>query len=141
MAGVLRRSGCKGRRAIPCPGARNGTGQTRSLSCKHPPALTRRPACQLKQGSEIPSPAPVMMKNSLEYLIIVALVFIAARLGAQPSITSQPISRTNNVGDNAQFTVAATGSGILTYQWQFNGTNVSGATSNTLNVLIADASK
>src|ERR1043166_3523491 len=81
------------------------------------------------------------MKNSLENLIIAALMLISASLWAQPTITTQPVSRTNNVGDNAQFTVAATSTGTLTYQWQFNGTNISGGTSNALNVLISDISK
>lgn len=48
-------------------------------------------------------------------------------------ITSQPQSRTNNLGENASFTVAATGPGTLHYEWFFNATNtISGATNTTL---------
>ena len=74
---------------------------------------------------------------------VMFLIMLSAALcaTAQPTITLQPRSRTNNVGDNAQFTVTATGSGTLTYQWQSNNTNIIGGTSNTLNVLITDASK
>jgi DNA/RNA endonuclease G (NUC1) len=43
-------------------------------------------------------------------------------------ITSQPQSRTNNVGEDATFTVAASGPGNLRYQWLFNAANISGAT-------------
>ena len=35
-------------------------------------------------------------------------------------------------GTNALFTVAATGLGPLSYQWQFNGTTISGATNTNL---------
>jgi len=38
--------------------------------------------------------------------------------GAAPSITTQPANRTVKVGVSAKFTVAATGTGTLTYQWQ-----------------------
>ena len=48
-------------------------------------------------------------------------------------ITSEPQSRTNNVGENATFTVAASGPGTLHYQWYFNDTNsIAGATNTTL---------
>jgi glucose/arabinose dehydrogenase len=46
-----------------------------------------------------------------------------------PSITVQPISRTVAVGQAATFSVSATGSQPLSYQWQRGTTNISGATS------------
>jgi len=46
-----------------------------------------------------------------------------------PSIASQPSSVTVPVGGNATFTVSASGSAPLSYQWQRNGSNISGATS------------
>lgn len=46
-----------------------------------------------------------------------------------PTITTQPASQTVTVGANVTFTVVATGSGTLTYQWLFNGNPISGATS------------
>jgi len=48
-----------------------------------------------------------------------------------PSITTQPASRTVNAGQTASFTVAATGTGTLTYQWKKNGAAISGATSSS----------
>ncbi len=45
-----------------------------------------------------------------------------------PSITTQPLAQTNNIGDSATFTVAAAGTMALSYQWRFNGGNISGAT-------------
>ncbi len=47
-----------------------------------------------------------------------------------PIITAQPAGRTNAVGSAISFTVTATGSGALNYQWRFSGTNISGATTN-----------
>src|SRR5215471_2149444 len=46
-----------------------------------------------------------------------------------PSITSQPGSQTVTAGQTATFSVTATGTAPLSYQWRKNGTNISGATS------------
>ena len=44
-----------------------------------------------------------------------------------PTITSQPVDKTVNVGKTAKFSVTATGTKTLTYQWRKNGANISGA--------------
>jgi hypothetical protein len=44
------------------------------------------------------------------------------------SITAQPASQAVTVGQTATFSVMTTGTPPLTYQWQKNGTNISGAT-------------
>jgi hypothetical protein len=49
--------------------------------------------------------------------------------GVAPSIVTQPANTTVAAGSNATFTVSASGSGALTYQWRRNGVNISGATS------------
>jgi hypothetical protein len=49
-----------------------------------------------------------------------------------PVITSQPVSTNVLVGAPATFRVTATGSGALSYQWQFNWANLPGATNSTL---------
>jgi alpha-tubulin suppressor-like RCC1 family protein len=57
------------------------------------------------------------------------------------SITAQPVNQSFSLGGGATFGVDATGTG-LSYQWQFNGTNIIGATSPTLslsNLSLADA--
>jgi hypothetical protein len=46
-----------------------------------------------------------------------------------PSITTQPGDSTATVGNTATFTVVASGSSPLSYQWQKNGTAIAGATS------------
>ena len=45
-----------------------------------------------------------------------------------PTITSQPTSQTIQAGQTATFTVSATGTAPLSYQWYENGTSISGAT-------------
>jgi hypothetical protein len=57
-----------------------------------------------------------------------------------PTITSQPVSQTVTAGQTASFTVAATGSGTLTYQWKKNGTAIGGATSASYTTPAAAAS-
>ena len=46
-----------------------------------------------------------------------------------PLITSQPANATVTEGNTAQFSVAATGTAPLTYQWRRNGAAIAGATS------------
>jgi hypothetical protein len=46
-----------------------------------------------------------------------------------PTITAQPVNQTVTTGQTATFSVLATGTAPLSYQWQKNGANISGATS------------
>ncbi len=67
---------------------------------------------------------------------------VAYLLNVPPFITTQPQSQTVNAGSNATFTVLATGTAPLSYQWQFNATNIAGATATNYtrtNVQSADA--
>jgi len=45
-----------------------------------------------------------------------------------PSITTQPVDKTVAVGKTAKFSVTATGTTPLSYQWTKNGANITGAT-------------
>ena len=49
-----------------------------------------------------------------------------------PEIVTQPQGTTVYAGTNVTFTVAATGSTPMRFQWQFNGTNIPGATNTVL---------
>ncbi len=60
-------------------------------------------------------------------------------LNTATSITTQPIAQAVCTGSAASFTVAATGTGTLTYQWRKNTINISGATSATYSIASAAA--
>ncbi len=51
-----------------------------------------------------------------------------------PAITSQPLNQQVTQGNNAAFSVTASGSGPLAYQWRLNGTNIAGSTSSTYSI-------
>jgi hypothetical protein len=53
-------------------------------------------------------------------------------LSASPKITVHPQSQLVPQGSNATFLVTATGLGTLTYQWQINGTNLTGSVFDSL---------
>jgi hypothetical protein len=69
-------------------------------------------------------------------------VAVTLTVNVPPTITAHPQSTNVNIGGNVTFNVAATGSPAPSYQWQFNGTNIVGATGTTYtrnNVQPADA--
>jgi glucose/arabinose dehydrogenase len=67
-------------------------------------------------------------------------VLYRVRYTSAPGISTQPQSQTVSVGQSVTFSVTATGTAPLTYQWQRNGTNISGATSasHTFNAAATD---
>ena len=56
-----------------------------------------------------------------------------------PSITTQPVSQSVNAGASASFSVAATGSAPLGYQWRKNGTNIASATNTNYSIAAVSA--
>lgn len=57
-----------------------------------------------------------------------AVYKVQYRTNQAPSITQQPANSTVQVGEAATFSVSASGSQPLSYQWQRNGVNIPGAT-------------
>ncbi len=49
-----------------------------------------------------------------------------------PAITTYPASQTVTTGSNVTFTVTASGSATLAYQWRWGGTNIASATTSSL---------
>ena len=49
-----------------------------------------------------------------------------------PTITTQPASQLASVGSSVTFNVAASGTQPLSYQWRFNGANLTGKTTTSL---------
>jgi hypothetical protein len=70
--------------------------------------------------------------SASSYALISGMQIVpAAPLPPQPpAIVTQPQDQTVSAGNGVTFTVVASGSNPLGYQWQFNGTNISGATGN-----------
>jgi len=64
----------------------------------------------------------------------------ALTVNALTAISSQPVDQTIFSKGNASFSVVASGTGTLTYQWSKNGTAISGATNPALNINNASAS-
>lgn len=54
--------------------------------------------------------------------------------GTAPTITSQPVNLTVAAGHSASFSVIATGTAPLTYQWRKNGVSIGGATSSIYSI-------
>src|SRR6185369_9262415 len=61
----------------------------------------------------------------------------AAVLSGPVVVSQQPRSQAVSPGSNVIFRVAASGFGSLSYQWQFNGENLAGATNDTLAIISA----
>jgi endonuclease/exonuclease/phosphatase family metal-dependent hydrolase len=69
--------------------------------------------------------------NNMQHMAIIKDFTIPIGMATNPpAITAQPQGQTNAVGATISFYAGATGSGTLAYQWRFNGTNLSGATTN-----------
>jgi Abnormal spindle-like microcephaly-assoc'd, ASPM-SPD-2-Hydin/Immunoglobulin I-set domain len=85
-------------------------------------------------SSTYTTPATVASDNDAKFMVTVSNSVSSATSGAAtltvdvpPTITTQPANRTVNAGQTATFSVAATGTGTLSYQWKKNGTSISGA--------------
>ncbi len=94
--------------------------------------------------------APVT--NGMNYFYVITATNINGESGnsaqvsalpvGPPTITAQPLSLVVNQGDSASFNVSVTSAVACSYQWQFGGSNIIGATTNVYkltNVLPAAA--
>jgi hypothetical protein len=89
-------------------------------------------------GASYTTPATTSADNGAQYSVIVlnsvgSVTSNAAMLTVNTpvTITSQPVSQTVTAGQTATFSVSATGSFSIAYQWRKNGVNISGATAAT----------
>jgi len=88
--------------------------------------------------SSYTTPATISSDNGTQFTVVVSnsagsVTSSAAPLtvnaaAVAPTITTQPASQAVTAGQTATFTVVATGTAPLAYQWQKNGANISGAT-------------
>ena len=87
-------------------------------------------------GINQPVDLKVAVDGSLYYLSIGsgAVFKVQFNGGAPPTITTHPANQSVMVGQSATFTVVATGTGTLSYQWQRNMVNIGTANSPTFNL-------
>jgi hypothetical protein len=84
------------------------------------------------------TPATATSDNGAQFTVVVtdttgsvtsnAATLTVTAAPVAPSITTQPANQTVTLGQTATFSVTATGTATLTYQWKKNGTAISGAT-------------
>jgi ASPM-SPD-2-Hydin domain-containing protein/immunoglobulin I-set domain protein/Ig-like domain-containing protein len=90
-------------------------------------------------SSSYTTPATTTSDNGAQFTVVVgnsagSVTSNAATLTVNPapvapSITTQPASQTVTAGQTATFSVSASGTAPLSYQWQKNGAAINGATS------------
>jgi hypothetical protein len=89
-------------------------------------------------SSSYTTPAETTSDNGAQFAVVVSnsagtatsnsAVLTVNPAPVAPSITTQPSSKTITAGQTATFSVGASGTAPLTYQWQKNGTAITGAT-------------
>jgi methionine-rich copper-binding protein CopC len=67
------------------------------------------------------------------------ILLVPGAAAVNASIVTPPASQSVNAGATATFTVVATGTGPLTYQWNFKGSGLAGQTGATLTVANAQS--
>jgi hypothetical protein len=82
----------------------------------------------------------VVVSNSAGNVTSNAATLTVIAAATAPSITTQPASQSVTVGQTAIFSVTASGTAPLSYQWRKNGTSISGATSTSYNTPATSAS-
>src|SRR5437660_8880915 len=58
----------------------------------------------------------------------ITIAAVGSQILTPPSVANQPQSQTVAVGQSASFSVSASGTAPLVYQWYFNGNLMTGAT-------------
>jgi hypothetical protein len=92
-------------------------------------------------SSSYTTPAETAADNNAKFTVVVsnsaggatsnAATLTVTSATAAPAITAQPASQSVIAGKTASFSVTATGTSPMTYQWSKNGAAISGATSAT----------
>jgi len=92
-------------------------------------------------SSNYTTPAETTADNGAQFAVVVSnsagtatsnsAVITVNPAPVAPSITTQPLSKTITAGQTATFSVSASGTAPLNYQWQKNGIAISGAASSS----------
>jgi invasion protein IalB len=102
---------------------KNGTAIAGATSSSY----TTPPTTSSDNGSQL----TVVISNTAGSVTSNAATLTVSSVTVAPTITTQPASQTVTVGQTATFTVVATGTAPLSYQWKKNGTAIAGATSSS----------
>ena len=81
----------------------------------------------------------VVVTNSAGSVTSSSAILTVNPVAVAPSITNQPASLNVTLGQPASFSVSASGTATLNYQWRKNGTAISGATSATYSIAATTA--
>jgi hypothetical protein len=88
--------------------------------------------------SSYTTPATIAADNGALFSVVVSNIVgsvtsnnATLTVKTAPTITTQPANKTVNPGETAKFSVTATGTTPLSYQWRKNGANITGATSSS----------
>jgi hypothetical protein len=73
----------------------------------------------------------VLVSNSAGSVTSTTAALTVTASPVAPTITTQPVNQTVSAGQTATFTAVASGTFPLTYQWQKNTANITGATGST----------
>lgn len=79
--------------------------------------------------------APMRFANTGCYSAVDTIFVVAG----SPAISAQPQSQVSCAGGLTRFIVRNTGSGVISYQWRKNGISISGATDDTLTIVLTSA--
>jgi pectate lyase len=79
----------------------------------------------------------VTITNSAGSVTSSAATLTVNTASVAPTILAQPVSQTVTAGSSVTFTVVVSGTAPLSYQWKFNGANISGATSSSYTIASA----
>jgi len=90
--------------------------------------------------SDSGTPFTVVVTNSVGSATSNVATLTVTATPVAPTISTQPVSRTVTAGQTATFSITATGTAPLTYQWQKNGGPIAGATSSTYTTPITTTS-
>ena len=82
-------------------------------------------------GAEYSVVVSVVVGNSADKVASSKATLTVTAAPVAPAITTQPANQSVTEGQTATFSVIATGTGTLTYQWKKGDTVISGATSST----------
>ena len=120
-------------------------GSTGSTSQGLPPGLSLALSTGIVSGTPTQSGTNSVTITAYEHAnrtggkLTFTLTFNVAASTPPPAISTQPTTTTGHPGDRVTLSVAASGTGPFTYQWERNGGAIQGTNSTTLSLTVPNA--